>query len=316
MHLDGYIILGSAIIGLLVGMTGSGGGALMTPMLVLMFGVTPSSAISSDLVAALFMRPVGGAVHMRRKTVNFRLVAWLAAGSVPAAFCGTIILNAIGTKSGAEKNVELALGAALLLGSSGMLLRILQRRRRTGTAAASTSHQVVRPLPTLAIGLVGGLVVGMTSVGAGSLMIVLLLLLYPTIDMQELVGTDLVQAVPLTLSAALGSLIFGHVVLGVTTSLIIGSVPAVFVGSLLSSRAPDFALRPIIALVLTLSGLKLVGLSTPDLGWALLAGAVVVAVVVGALWLRRERAAIESPGGAPAAPPAPAVVAPSSVHAR
>jgi uncharacterized membrane protein YfcA len=129
----------------------------------------------------------------------------------------------------------------------------------------------VRPLPTIASGIVGGVIVGMTSVGSGSLMIVLLLFVYPAIGANQLVGTDLTQAVPLTLAAALGALIFGHVVLDVTASLIIGSVPAVLVGSMLSSTIPDRYVRPAIAFVIFASGLKYVGLQTTALGWTLCA---------------------------------------------
>jgi hypothetical protein len=152
---------------------------------------------------------------------------------------------------------------------------------------------VVRPLPTVAIGLLGGFVVGMTSVGSGSLMIVLLLFLYPVIGANQLVGTDLTQAVPLTLAAALGALAFGHVEFSVTTSIVLGSVPAVLVGSLISSRAPDRFIRPVITFVIFASGLKYVGLSTTALGWTL--GAVLVAA--GAFWLaylRPRRAGLES----------------------
>ena len=123
----------------------------------------------------------------------------------------------------------------------------------------------------MTIGVFGGIIVGMTSVGSGSLLIVLLLFLYPTIGVKQLVGTDLTQAVPLTAAAALGALAFGHVELGVTTSLIIGSVPAVFVGSLLSSSVPDRYIRPIITFVILASGLKYVGLETTALGWTLCA---------------------------------------------
>src|SRR5579863_2377574 len=117
MHLDPYIVLGSALVGFLVGLTGAGGGALMTPMLILLFGVKPSSAISSDLVAAVFMRPVGAAVHMAKRTVNLRLVGWMVCGSVPMAFVGAFFLKELGASSTAQGNVEKFLGAALLVGA-------------------------------------------------------------------------------------------------------------------------------------------------------------------------------------------------------
>ncbi len=281
MHVDPYIVLGSAIIGLLVGMTGAGGGALMTPMLILLFGVTPSTAISSDLVAAVVMRPIGAAVHLRAGTVNLRLVRLMVMGSVPAAFFGAYLLHVLGNAKSAQQHIEVALGIALLVGASAMVLRfVLDRRsgnRRTATAAELTP----RPLPTIAIGVLGGVIVGMTSVGSGSLMIVLLLFVYPMIGANQLVGTDLTQAVPLTLAAALGAVAFGHIEIGITASLILGSVPAVLIGSLLSSSVPDRYVRPAIAFVIFASGLKYVGLDTTALGWTLCA----LLLAGGSAWL-------------------------------
>jgi uncharacterized protein len=272
LHIDPYIVLGSAIIGLLVGMTGAGGGALMTPMLILLFGVTPSTAISSDLVAAVVMRPIGAAVHMRAGTVNFKLVRWLVIGSVPAAFLGAYLLHVLGNSSSAENNIEVFLGIALLVGAAAMALRfLLDRHGKTGRRAAFIANVRPRPLLTLGLGIVGGLIVGMTSVGSGSLMIVGMLFIYPMIGANQLVGTDLTQAVPLTLAAALGALAFGHVELSVTGSLILGSVPAVLVGSLLSSTIPDRYVRPAIAFAIFASGLKYVGIATTALGWILCA---------------------------------------------
>ena len=150
----------------------------MTPMLILLFGVKPSAAISSDLVAAVLMRPVGAAVHLSKGTVNLRLVGWMVCGSVPTALLGSYVLHVIGNTSSAQTTVELALGAALLLGASAMVLRYVLDRR-SGQQRKDVVHSVtVRPLPTVLIGMAGGLIVGMTSVGSGSLMIVLLL--FPT----------------------------------------------------------------------------------------------------------------------------------------
>ena len=279
--MDGYIVVGSAVVGLLVGLTGAGGGALMTPMLILLFSVKPSTAISSDLVAAVVMRPVGAAVHLKRGTVNLGLVGWMTAGSVPAAFLGSYVLHLMGRTTNAEHNVQRALGAALLVGAGAMLLR-RALDRRTGQRRAGLIRDVaVRPLPTLAIGVVGGLVVGITSVGAGSLMIVLLMFVYPALGANQLVGTDLTQAIPLTAAAALGALAFGHVALPVTGSIVVGSVPAVLVGALLSSRVPDRLLRPVITFVILASGLKYAGLGTHALGITLLAILVVAAMVGG-----------------------------------
>jgi uncharacterized protein len=283
MSLNPYIVLGSAVVGLLVGLTGAGGGALMTPMLILLFGVKPSAAISSDLVAAVLMRPVGAAVHLRKGTVNLRLVGWMVLGSVPAAFLGAYFLHLLGGSSAQQKHVEVALGAALLVGAGAMVLRYVLDRR-SGNQRTGTVHKIaVRPIPTVLIGIIGGVIVGMTSVGSGSLMIVLLLFLYPLLSAGQLVGTDLTQAVPLTAAAALGALVFGTVQFGVTASIVIGSVPAVLIGSFLSSRAPDRYIRPIITFVIFASGLKYVGIGTTALGWILC----IVLLGAAVYWLAR-----------------------------
>src|SRR5271155_1836270 len=267
-------------------MTGAGGGALMTPMLILFFGIKPSSAISSDLVAAVLMRPVGAAVHMTKKTVNYSLVGRMVLGSVPAALLGAYVLHLLGDSTGAENNIQVLLGAALLVGAFAMVVRYGLDRRSGLGRHGHIRDVVVRPVPTVAIGLLGGFVVGMTSVGSGSLMIVLLLFLYPVIGANQLVGTDLTQAVPLTLAAALGALAFGHVEFSVTASIVLGSVPAVFVGALLSSTIPDRYVRPAITFVIFASGLKYVGIGTTALGWILCA----VLLLAAALWLIVTRA--------------------------
>ncbi|HTT87411.1 MAG TPA: sulfite exporter TauE/SafE family protein [Acidimicrobiales bacterium] len=285
MQVDPYIVLGSAVVGFLVGTTGAGGGALMTPMLILLFGVTPSTAISSDLVAAVLMRPIGAAVHLRKGTVNLRLVGWMVLGSVPMAFLGTYLLHLLGNSKSAQDHIQLALGVALLVGATAMVARLVLDRRAGRTRRGVVHELTVRPVPTVLIGMVGGLIVGMTSVGSGSLMIVLLLFVYPLIGANQLVGTDLTQAVPLTIAAALGALAFGHVELAVTTSIVIGSVPAVLVGSFVSSRAPDRFVRPVITFVIFASGLKYVGLGTTALGWVL-CGVLLAAATV---WLVEMR---------------------------
>src|ERR1700744_2175274 len=271
MHIDPYIVLGSAVVGLLVGMTGAGGGALMTPMLILLFGVTPTAAISSDLVASVVMRPIGAAVPLHAGTVNRKLVLLMASGSVPAALLGSYLLSLMGNSSSDVKHIEVILGTALLIGAAAMVLRFALDRR-AGASRDDLIHEITpRPVITVLIGVVGGIIVGLTSVRPGSLMIVLLLFAYPTISAKQLVGTDLTQAVPLTLAAAVGALIFGHVEFGVTTSLILGSVPAVLVGSMMPSRVPARYIRPVIACVIFASGLKYAGLSTGSLGWTMLA---------------------------------------------
>ena len=290
MGLSLYVVLGSAVVGLLVGLTGAGGGALMTPMLILLFSIKPVAAISSDLVAAVVMRPVGAAVHLHKGTVNLRLVGLMSLGSVPMAFLGAFLLREMGDNSADQQNVEIALGAALLIGAVAMVIRFVLDRRSGQARTGKIAEVAVRPVPTVLIGMVGGLIVGITSVGSGSLMIILLLFAYPMLSAGQLVGTDLTQAVPLTAAAALGALTFGHVVFGVTASIIVGSVPAVLIGSLLSSRAPDRYIRPAITFVIFASGLKYVGVPTYPLGWTM--GAILV--LGAAYWgIRRQRQARE-----------------------
>ena len=301
MGLSLYVVLGSAVVGLLVGLTGAGGGALMTPMLILLFSVKPAAAISSDLVAAVVMRPVGAAVHLHKGTVNLRLVGLMSLGSVPMAFLGALILREMGNSSADQKNVEIALGSALVLGAAAMVLRYILDRRSGRPRTGKIAEVAIRPVPTVLIGMIGGLIVGITSVGAGSLMIILLLFTYPLLSAGQLVGTDLTQAVPLTAAAALGALAFGHVEFGLTASIIVGSVPAVLIGSLLSSRAPDRYVRPVITFVILASGLKYVGVSTYPLAWTM--GAVLL--VAAGYWLltrqpwraREPVPALGAPGG-------------------
>src|SRR5690349_13905168 len=159
-------------IGIVVGLTGMGGGALMTPVLVLFFGVQPLAAVSSDLVAAAVMKPVGSFVHLRRGTVHLRLVAWLCAGSVPAAFGGVLIARALGDGEAVQDAIQTALGIALLIAAAGLTvrayIRLVQRARvrdgRMGPDPAGPPRVTVRPVPTILVGVLGGIVVGMTSV--------------------------------------------------------------------------------------------------------------------------------------------------------
>ena len=274
--LSAPVMLAGAIVGFAVGLTGMGGGALMTPILVLVLGVQPGAAVSSDLVAAVLMKPVGGAVHLRRRTVDYRLVGWLSVGSVPAAFLGAWSLRALASGQALQRDIRLALGAALALAVVGIGVKIWLEWRRG--APVSQERPAIRPVATVAIGVVGGFIVGMTSVGSGSLMIVALMFLYPGLTARRLVGTDLVQAVPLVGSAALGQALFGHISFGLTVSLLIGSVPAVYLGARLSARASSTRLRPIIAAVLLVSSLKLLNISNEGLAVAL--GLSILAVVV------------------------------------
>jgi uncharacterized protein len=287
MHLDWLQTLAGGLVGVMVGLTGMGGGALLTPTLILLFGINPGTAVSSDLLTSLIMRPVGGTVHIRRGTVAWRLVGWLCLGSVPAGFCGVLVLRVLGGGADVEHDVSLAIAWALAVAVVSILAKgiIGARRAPAGSAAAelavAATDVVVRPLPTVLIGIVGGFMVGMTSVGSGSLMIVLLLALYPRLSIKSLVGTDLVQAVPLIGAATLGHAIYGHISLGLTASLVIGSVPGVYLGARLSSRAPDAYIKPALVVVLLATSLKLLGVPTNavlGIGVGLTAVMVMVAV--------------------------------------
>jgi uncharacterized membrane protein YfcA len=256
IHLDFSLTIAGALVGLLVGLTGMGGGALLTPLLVLFFGVAPLAAISSDLVTSLVMKPVGAVVHLRRRTVQTGLLGWLALGSVPAAFAGSALVGKIGRSAAVQSNLKLAIGVALLVSLACTIVRTLIDR----SANRGSREFVVHPGRTVLIGVIGGFAVGMTSVGAGSLIIALLLLAYPRLSPAQLVGTDIVQAIPLVASAAVGHLLFGEVKLSITASLLVGAVPAVYLGARLSAQAPSWVTRPIIAGVLTASALALLKL--------------------------------------------------------
>ena len=278
------IAIAGLIVGFVVGMTGMGGGALMTPVLILVFGVSAPAAVSSDLVASVIMRPVGAAVHLRRGTVQGGLVLWLSIGSVPTAFLGVLLIKVLAHGHQIQNIVDLALAAALLLSAGAMVVKALMNLRQLARgehhADVAPRSVPVRRVPTLLIGALGGLVVGMTSVGSGSLIIACLLFLYPRLKASQLVGTDLVQAMPLVASAALGHLLFGDVQFALTTALVIGSVPGVFLGALVSSYAPPRIVRRALAIVLLASGLKLAQVGTVELGIIVAA----VAVLGPLLW--------------------------------
>lgn len=279
MRIDVAMVVAGLIVGFVVGLTGMGGGALMTPILVLIFGVQPLAAVSSDLVASFFMKPVGAAVHARRGTIQRAIVLWLVVGSVPSAFLGVVLLRALGHGTRIQTIVQFSLGVTLVVAAAGIVLRACVSQRQAGRGRRTTGDRgrvTIRPLMTVVVGVVGGLMVGMTSVGSGSLIIVLLMFLYPRLEASHLIGTDLVQAVPLVASAAIGHLLFGDFRLSLTTSLLIGSIPGVYIGASISSRASTTVLRKALAFVLLVSGLKLLGLPNLLIGTAL-----VIALVAG-----------------------------------
>jgi hypothetical protein len=297
VHVNLSLSVAGLLVGFLVGLTGMGGGALLTPLLVLFFRVEPLAAISSDLLTSLVMKPVGGAVHLRQRTVDWRLVGWLTAGSVPSAFAGAVLIGVIGHRAGVQDNLKLVIGVALCASVAMMVVRqLLDRRNRRRDAAAGRPVDVeqpivVRPLRTVAIGVIGGFAVGMTSVGAGSVIIALLLLAYPSLRPAKLVGTDIVQAIPLVAAATLGHLIFGDVQFALTAALLLGALPGVYLGARLSARGPAALIRPVVAGVLLASALALLKVSTP----VIIAGAVVGFVVLVLLAPRRRAAEPTTP---------------------
>lgn len=289
MHIDPSLSLVGALVGLLVGLTGMGGGALLTPLLVLVFHVPPLAAVSSDLVTSLAMKPIGAAVHLRRRSVHTGLVRWLVLGSVPSAFAGAAFIGTVGKGKVVQADLKIGIGVLLLLSVTSTVIRQIVDRRAGSRGDAVPL--VVKPLRTLLIGIAGGLAVGMTSVGAGSLVIALLLLAYPRLRPSQLVGTDIVQAIPLVAAAALGHLLFGDVQLALTGSLLVGAIPAIYLGARLSASAPASLTRPVVAGVLLASALGL--LHAP--GWALLVGAPLAATVVALLGRQKRPQAVPAP---------------------
>jgi uncharacterized membrane protein YfcA len=287
--LDPLLVVASFGIGAVVGLTGMGGGALLTPMLVLFFGIPPLTAVSSDIVASAVMKPVGSFVHLRRGSVHLGLVKWLCVGSIPGAFSGVLIARWLGGSEAVQDVVRNALGIALLIAATGLIVRAYLRlvehaRRRDGRAQPLPQDRPrvdLRPLPTVVLGLLGGIVVGMTSVGSGSLIIIALMALHPNLRANQLVGTDLVQAVPLVGSAALGHVLFGDLELPLTGSMLIGCIPGVWVGAHMSAVAPGGMVRRALAFVLLASGLKLLNVSTSNTVVILLAALIVAPV----LWM-------------------------------
>jgi uncharacterized membrane protein YfcA len=271
-------------VGFVVGLTGMGGGALMTPVLVLLFKINPSTAVGSDLVVSLVMKPVGGGVHLRKGTVNLALVKWLVIGSVPSAFASVWVLTHLFPKN-LDTTIQFMIGIALLLASVGLIAKGAFSSRAGADGGTPVS---VRPVPTLLIGIFGGIMVGLTSVGSGSLMMPLMLMLYPMLAAKQLVGTDLVQAVPLVAAAALGHVLFGSVEFSLTLALIAGALPGVWMGAHVSSRAPDYLIRPILAVVLIVSGLKMLQVDNAVTGVIALILSAAAAVVI----VRGRRAAL------------------------
>ena len=259
--MDGFFIISGFGVGLLVGLTGVGGGALMTPLLIFGFGITPAVAVGTDLVFAAITKTNGVWVHARQATVDWRIVRHLASGSLPAALITLALLGQIDTRTEqAQGFITTTLGLALILSAGALLWRL---RRAAGNDAAGQQTELLQvkqgqALATVATGVVLGVLVTLTSVGAGALGAAVLFWLYPRLSAARVVGTDLAHAVPLAALAGFGHWQLGTVDLALLGALLIGSLPGIYLGSRLSAALPEQWLRPVLATLLLVIGFRLV----------------------------------------------------------
>jgi uncharacterized membrane protein YfcA len=248
--------LAGFLVGMLVGMTGVGGGSLMTPLLVLLFGFHPATAVGTDLLYASVTKTVGTVVHDKQRTVDWNIVTRLAMGSVPAAILTLFIMSRVGTmSSGASSLLNLLLGGALLLTSISVFFRPLILRWAGHHIHAMADRKLRRW--TILLGATLGILVSVTSVGAGALGTTALLILYPRLPVARIAASDIAHAVPLTLIAGLGHWWLGSVDFGLMLALLAGSIPGIIVGSLVSSRSSDSVLRPVLAITLLVVAVRL-----------------------------------------------------------
>jgi len=259
-RMDWMYTLSGFLVGLIVGVTGVGGGSLMTPLLVMFFGVSPATAVGTDLLYASLTKSLGGWVHARRNTVDWKVVILLGLGSLPAAVATIALLKYLALDEKTLRGlVTSVLSVALLLTACALLLKDQIKklgRRKDGTVYEL--HHKYLPAATIATGVVVGALVTISSIGAGVLGTVALLFLYPRMSAVKVVGTDIVHAVPLTALAGMGHLALGTVDLVLLGSLLLGSLPGIYIGSHLSARVPEKVLRPVLAVMLLIIGLKMV----------------------------------------------------------
>lgn len=245
-------------VGLLIGLTGVGGGSLMTPLLILLFGVHPTTAVGTDLLFAASTKIVGTAVHASARTIDWALVALLAAGSVPATAATLLLLSRIDLKGDtAQHAVAVILGVVLLVTALFLIVGKAIRgcyEERLLNLDPRTSRRL-----TIALGVVMGVLVTLTSVGAGAIGVTVLLLLHPKMPPGRVVGSDIAHAVPLTLLAGAGHWLLGSIDWSLLGTLLLGSVPGIVVGSYLATRARDAVVRIALASVLTIVGVRLLG---------------------------------------------------------
>lgn len=257
--MDWIYPLSGFVVGLIVGLTGIGGGSLMTPLLVLMFGVAPATAVGTDLLYAAITKAGGAIAHTRRNNVQWRIVSLLAAGSVPASAATIGVLHALGTQTKAFNSVvTTALGVALILTALSLIfksqLQRLAARSGIGKHSDASTPTVVR---TVVTGVILGVLVTVSSVGAGALGTAALIFLFPALASRQIVGTDIAHAVPLTLVAGLGHAVIGTVDYSLLASLLVGSLPGIWLGTQLGGRLPERHLRSALAAMLLIVGGKL-----------------------------------------------------------
>jgi hypothetical protein len=255
-HIQPVYALSGLVISFLVGFTGVGGGSLMTPLLMLMFHISPATAVGTDLLYAGVTRTVGTAVHGARGTVDWRIVSRMAAGSVPASALTLLAMAHFHARSAPPHGIiTYVLGGALIITAAAILLRRILLKilaDRVGDLSPGRRDQF-----TILLGAVVGVLVSLSSVGAGAIGVTVLLLLYPKLPAAKLVGSDIAHAVPLTLLAGFGHWLMGDIDFTLLSSLLVGAIPGIVIGSWLSSRAPDSVLRPILASTLALVGGRL-----------------------------------------------------------
>jgi len=250
-----YTIAGFAI-GALVGMTGVGGGALMTPLLILLFGVYPATAVGTDLLYAAATKSAGSVVHGRNRTIDWRVAALLAAGSLPMSVVAIAALRTLVVNGAvARELINTVLTIALIVTSISLILRdriVARYSHRLDMLSAKTIATL-----TVAVGAILGLMVSISSVGAGAIGVTALVLLYPKMPTARIVGTDIAHAVPLTLAAGIGHWLLGTIDWQIFASLILGSIPGILLGSYAAMRIPERALRFVLAVTLMAVAVKL-----------------------------------------------------------
>ncbi len=252
------ILAAGFFVGVVVGLTGMGGGALMTPALIFLGVGDAATVVTADLTAAAVYKTGGAVVHQREGSPNLTLAKWLILGSVPMALLGPHLVAWFTEPEDLDHVLKMCIGFALLLAAATYALRLYINLRRVRSGAPpGDENPKIRPLPTVLVGALGGLLVGITSVGSGSVIMIALLMLYPGLAAVRLVGTDLVQAVPLVLAAAISNIALHGLDWSVTIPLIIGSVPGTLIGSKIAPRVPQSFIRRGIVIVLTMSGVAL-----------------------------------------------------------